>query len=47
MDSFPEIIQIFLTVNQKREDCHLINLAGISGGLSGRRGGDNEDQGKE
>jgi hypothetical protein len=38
MDPFPKIIQIFLAVNHKREDGHLIDLVGISRLGDGRRG---------
>jgi hypothetical protein len=36
IDPFPEIIQIFLAVNHKRENGYLIDLVGISA-LSNRR----------
>jgi hypothetical protein len=46
MDPFPEIIQVLLTVNEKRKDSHFINLAGFSGLWDGGRR-DDENKGKK
>jgi hypothetical protein len=46
IDPFPEIIQVLLTVNEKRKDSHFINLARVPGlGDRGRR--DDENKGKK
>jgi hypothetical protein len=45
MDPFPEIIQVLLTVNEKRKDSHFINLAGVPSLCDrGKREGENKGE---